>query len=42
MIHYGELELSDKIVVPYIIMTRYSSNLKDYKKQTLNLRKLLL
>lgn len=33
MIHYGELELSDEIVVPYIIMTRYSSNLKDYKKQ---------
>ena len=33
MIHYGELELSDGIVVPYIIMTRYSSNLKDYKKR---------
>lgn len=33
MIHYGELELSDGIVVPYIIMTHYSSNLKEYKKQ---------
>ena len=33
MIHYGELEIQDGIVIPYIIMTRYSKNLKRYRKE---------
>lgn len=33
MIHYGELEIQDKIAIPYIIMTRYSKNLKKYRKE---------
>lgn len=32
MIHYGELEIQDKIVVPYIIMTCYAQNLKSYRR----------
>lgn len=32
MIHYGELEIQDGLVIPYIIMTRYSQNLKSYRK----------
>ena len=30
MIHYGELEIQDGIVIPYIIMSLYSENLKKY------------
>lgn len=33
MIHYGELEIQDGIVIPYIIMSRYSKNLKKYKNE---------
>ena len=33
MIHYGELELQDGVVIPYIIMTRYLKNLKKYRKE---------
>lgn len=33
MIHYGEFEIQDGIVIPYIIMNRYSKNLKRYRKE---------
>ena len=33
MIHYGELEIQDNVVIPYIIMTCYSKNLKKYRKE---------
>lgn len=33
MIHYGELEIQDEIAIPYIIMTRYSKNLKKYREE---------
>lgn len=33
MIHYDELEIDDGIVVPYIIMSRYSKNLKKYRNE---------
>ena len=33
MIHYGELKIQDNVVVPYIIMTCYSKNLKIYRKE---------
>lgn len=32
MIHYAELPLDDTIVVPYIIMSKYCSNLDSYRK----------
>lgn len=31
MIHYDELEIQNGIVIPYIIMSRYSKNLKKYR-----------
>lgn len=31
MIHYGELEIQDVVVIPYIIMSLYSGNLKKYR-----------
>lgn len=39
MIHYGELEMSEGIVVPYIIMTCYSKNLKKYRKEKSEIKK---
>lgn len=33
MIHYGELKIQDNVVVPYIIMSCYSKNLKIYRKE---------
>lgn len=33
MIHYEELEIQDGIVIPYIIMSRYSKNLKKYRNE---------
>lgn len=33
MIHYGELEIQDGIAIPYIVMSRYSKNLKSYRKE---------
>ena len=39
MIHYGELEISDGVVVPYIIMTCYSKNLKKYRKEKSEIKK---
>ena len=33
MIHYGELKIQEGIVIPYIIMTNYSKNLKKYRKE---------
>ena len=33
MIHYGEFEIQDGLVIPYIIMTHYSKNLKKYRKE---------
>ena len=33
MIHYDELEIQDGIVIPYIIMSRYSKNLKKYENE---------
>ena len=33
MIHYGELEIQDGVAVPYIIMTHYSKNLKQYRRE---------
>lgn len=33
MIHYGELQIQDEIIVPYIIMSRYSNNLKKYRSE---------
>lgn len=33
MIHYDELEIDDGIVIPYIIMTRYSKNFKKYRNE---------
>lgn len=32
MLHYGELEVEREVIIPYIIMTRYAKNLKNYKK----------
>lgn len=33
MIHYGEFEIQNGVVIPYIIMTCYSKNLKKYRKE---------
>ena len=33
MIHYDELKIRDGIIVPYIIMSKYSKNLKKYKEK---------
>lgn len=33
MINYGELKIQDEIVIPYIIMSRYIKNLKQYKRE---------
>lgn len=33
MIHYDELKISNAIVIPYIIMSKYSKNLKKYKNE---------
>lgn len=33
MIHYGEFEIQNGVTIPYIIMTRYSKNLKKYRKE---------
>lgn len=33
MIHYDELEIQDEVVVPYIIMSPYSKNLKTYRNE---------
>ena len=32
MIHYDELKMQNGIVIPYIIMSKYSNNLKKYRK----------
>lgn len=32
MIHYDELEIQKGVVVPYILMSPYSKNLKKYKQ----------
>lgn len=33
MIHYDELIIREDIIIPYIIMSRYSKNLKSYRKE---------
>lgn len=33
MIYYGELKIQDDVAIPYIIMTLYSKNLKQYRKE---------
>lgn len=33
MIHYGELKIQEEMKIPYIIMTRYSKNLKRYRQK---------
>lgn len=33
IIHYDELKISNAIVIPYIIMPKYSKNLKKYKNE---------
>lgn len=33
MIHYDELKIQDEIIIPYIIMSRYSKNLKQYRNE---------
>lgn len=33
MIHYDELEIQEGLVIPYIIMSRYSENLKIYRNK---------
>ena len=33
MIHYDELKIREGIIVPYIIMSKYSKNLKKYKEK---------
>lgn len=32
MIHYDELEIQDGMMIPYIVMSRYFGNLKEYRK----------
>ena len=32
MIHYDELRIREDIIIPYIIMSKYSKNLKSYRK----------
>lgn len=38
MIHYEELEIQDGIIIPYIIMSRYSKNLKKYRNEEIEIR----
>lgn len=33
MFHYEELKIQDEIIIPFIIMSRYSNNLKKYRKE---------
>lgn len=33
MIHYEELKIQDEIIIPFIIMSRYSNNLKKYRTE---------
>lgn len=33
MIHYDELKLNKGVIIPYILMSPYSKNLKKYKKE---------
>lgn len=33
MICYGELQIEDETIIPYIIMSAYAKNLKKYRKE---------
>ena len=33
MIYYGELQIEDETIIPYIIMSPYAKNLKKYRKE---------
>jgi len=33
MICYGELQIEDETIIPYIIMSPYAKNLKEYRKE---------
>ena len=33
MIYYGELQIEDETIIPYIIMSPYAKNLKEYRKE---------
>ena len=33
MIYYGELQIEDETIIPYIIMSAYAKNLKKYRKE---------
>lgn len=37
MIHYGEVEISDNLFIPYIIMSQYSENLKKYRNSKIQI-----